>query len=111
MPPLEELVTKLRDAKGEGAQIMVEVIALSQGTVDDVRLRDGSTVKKGELVIGDDTGEIKLVAWRELSARLSGIQPGERLRVVGVVVKPTNMGVWVLQVSNLTVVERLRGRS
>jgi len=111
LPPLEELVTKLRDAKGEGTQIMVEVIALSQGTVDDVRLRDGSTVKKGELVIGDDTGEIKLVAWRELSTRLSGIQPGERLRVVGVVVKPTNMGVWVLQVSNLTVIERLRGRS
>lgn len=110
-PPLEELVTKLKDAKGEGAQIMVEVIALSRGSVDDVRLRDGSTVKKGELVIGDDTGENKLVAWREFSERLSGIQPGERLRVVGVVVKPTNIGVWVLQVSNLTVIERLRGRS
>jgi replication factor A1 len=110
-PPLEELITKLKDAKGEGAQIVAEVIALSQGSVDDVRLRDGSTVKKGELVMGDDTGEIKLVAWRELSGRLSGIQPGERLRVVGAVVKPTNMGVWVLQVSNLTVIERLRGRS
>lgn len=109
-PAMEELVTKLKDAKGDGAQIMTEVIALSQGSVDDVRLRDGSTVKKGELVLGDDTGEMKLVAWRELSGRLSGIQPGERLRVIGAVVKPTNVGVWVLQVANPTVIERLRGR-
>lgn len=110
-PGTEELTTKLKDAKGEGSQIMVEVIALSQGSVDDVHLRDGSTVKKGELVIGDDTDEIKLVAWRELSSRLSGIQPGERLRVTGAQVKPTNMGASVLQISNLTVIERLHGRA
>jgi replication factor A1 len=109
-PTAEELVTKLKDAKGEGAQIMVEVIALSQGSVDDVHLRDGSTAKKGELVVGDDTDEIKIVAWRDLSGRLTGIQPGERLRVIGAAVKPTSMGASVLQISNLTVIERIRGR-
>lgn len=110
-PRIEELVTKLKEVKGDGAQIMVEVIALSPGSVDDVRLRDGTTVKKGELVLGDDTGEAKLVAWRELSGSLSGIQPGERLRVLGAVVKPTNLGGWVLQVSGYTAIERLRGRA
>jgi len=108
-PGLDELATKLRDAKVEGSQIMVEVIALSHGVVDDVNLRDGSTVKKGELVVGDDTGEIKLVAWRELGGRVSGIQPGERLRVVGATVKSTKMGAWVLQVSSFTAIEKLRG--
>jgi replication factor A1 len=108
-PKLEDLLTKLQEVREEDSQVMVEVIALSHGSVDDVRLRDGTTVKKGELVVGDDTGEIKLVAWRDLAGRLSGVQPGERLRLVGVVPKSTKMGGWVLQLSNLSVIERLRG--
>jgi ssDNA-binding replication factor A large subunit len=108
-PGIEELTTKLRDAKEEDAQIMVEVIALSHGTVDDVRLRDGTTVKKGELVIGDDTGDLKLVAWRDVSGRVSGIQPGQRLRLVGVAPKSTKMGAWNLQLSGLSVLERIGG--
>jgi len=109
-PSLEGLAWKLQEVKEEDAQIMVEVIALSHGTVDDVQLRDGTTVKKGELVVGDDTGEIKLVAWRDLSGRVSGIQPGERLRLVGVAAKLMKMGGWVLQLSNFSVIERLRSR-
>jgi replication factor A1 len=109
IPGLDGLAMKLQEVKEEDAQIMVEVIALSHGSVDDIRLKDGSTVKKGELVVGDDTGEMKLVAWRDLSARVSGIQPGERLRLVGVVSKSTRMGAWVLQLSNYSVIERLRG--
>ena len=109
-PGLDELALKLHEVKEEDAQIMVEVIALSHGSVDDVHLRDGTTVKRGELVVGDDTGEMKLVAWRDLSGRVSGIQPGERLRMVGVASKSMKMGAWVLQLSNFSVVERLRGR-
>ena len=107
---LDALATKLNEVREEDAQIMTEVIALSHGSVDDVRLRDGTTVKKGELVVGDDTGEIKLVAWRDHSGRVSGIQPGERLRLSGVACKSTKMGAWVLQLSNFSVIERLRGR-
>lgn len=111
LPGFESLATKLSEAKEEDAQIMAEVIALSHGSVDDVRLRDGTTVKKGELVVGDDTGEMKLVAWRDLGARVSGIQPGERLRLTGVVCKTTKMGAWILQLSNSSVIERLRSRA
>ena len=110
-PGFDGLATKLLEAKEEDAQLMVEVIALSHGSVDDVRLRDGTTVKKGELVVGDDTGDLKLVAWRDLSGRVSGIQPGERLRLVGVAPKSTKMGGWVLQLSGFSVIERLRGRA
>ena len=108
-PGLDALMTKLQEAKEEDSQIMVEVIALSHGTVDDVQLKDGTAVKKGELVVGDDTGDIKLVAWRDMSGRLSGIQPGERLRLVGVSPKSTKMGGRVLQLSALSVIERIRG--
>ena len=109
-PGFDGLVTKLLKANEEDAQLMFEVIALSHGSVDDVKLKDGTTVKKGELVVGDDAGDLKLVAWRDLSGRLSGIQAGERLRLVGVAPKPTKMGAWVLQLSSLSVIERLGGR-
>jgi len=111
LPDLDGLATKLHEVKEEDARIMLEVIALSHGSVDDVRLKDGATAKKGELVVGDDTGEMKLVAWRDLSGRVSGIQPGERLRLVGVASKSTKMGAWVLELSNFSVIERLRNRN
>jgi replication factor A1 len=108
-PKLEELTTKLKDAKDETSQIMVEVIALSHGTADDVHLKDGSVVKKGELVVGDDTAEMKVVGWRELSEKLPGIQPGERIRITGISPKVMRMGGWALQLNALTVIEKLRG--
>ena len=110
LPSLDVIATKLRDAKDEASQIMVEVIALSHGNAEDVNLKDGTTVKKGELMIGDDTGEMKLVGWRELSGKVLGIQPGERLRVVGATPKVNKLGMRVLQMSNLTVIEKLRER-
>lgn len=111
VPGLAELAVKVKDANDESSQIMVEVIALSHGAVDDVNLKDGTVVKKGELTVGDDTGEIKVVGWREYSSKVSGIQPGERLRIVGLTPKQTKMGAWTLQLSALTVIEKLKGRA
>jgi replication factor A1 len=110
-PTLADLATKLRDAKDEASQILVEVIALSNGTADDVRLKDGSTVKKGELVVGDDTAELRVVGWRDLSERLQGVQPGERLRISWVSPKSMKMGGWVLELNPLSVIERIRTSS
>ncbi|HYC11628.1 MAG TPA: hypothetical protein VEC02_03100, partial [Nitrososphaerales archaeon] len=109
-PGLKELATKLRDAKDENSQIMVEVIALSHGNVNDVHLRDGSAVRKGELVVGDDTAEVKVVGWREHSDRILGIQPGERLRISCVSPKSMKMGGWVLELDALSAIEKIRGR-
>lgn len=105
-PGLAELTTKLRDAKDEASQIMVEVIALSGGVIDDVRLKDDSVVKKGEVLIGDDTAEMRVIGWRERSEKLSGIQPGERLRIYGVSPKITKLGGWELQLGALSVIEK-----
>jgi len=110
IPGLEALATKLQDTNDEAAHMLIEVIALSHGTTEDVTLKDGTTVKKGELTVGDDTAELKLVGWRELSGKVEGIQPGERLRVVGVTPKTNKLGMRVLQISNLTVIERIRER-
>jgi replication factor A1 len=106
-PRLVEFITKLKDAKGEAPRIMVEVISLSRGTTDDVRQNDGSVIKRGELMVGDDTAEMKVVGWREQSEKLQGIQPGERLRISGVRPRVMKMGGTLLEVDALTVLEKV----
>ena len=65
-------------------KVSLNVMALSKGTVREVSLKDGSTAKKGEVVLGDDTGEITAVAWDEVS----------------------KMGVETLELNRLSKVER-----
>jgi len=88
----------------------LEVMALSKGSVHDVNLKDGSTAKKGEVVLGDDTGEITAVAWDEASNVIGGIQAGEKLRVHGAVIQVSKMGAETLELSRSSKVERLLGR-
>jgi ssDNA-binding replication factor A large subunit len=88
----------------------LEVMALSKGSVRDVNLKDGSIAKKGEVVLGDDTGEITVVAWDETSKVIGEIQTGERLRVQGAAIQVSKMGAETLELSRLSKVERLRGR-
>ena len=106
-PKLQDLSSKLKELKTEGQPVLVEVIALSHGEVEEIRLKDGSTTKRGELVVGDDTAETKVVGWRELAGKVSGIQPGERLRVVGTTPKQTKIGTWELQVTAATSISRV----
>jgi replication factor A1 len=96
---LELLSTKLSEVRDAPGSVMVEAIALSKGVIHEVNLRDSSIVTKGELVVGDDTGEIKLIGCRDQAAKLKGIEPGERLRIIGVNPQISKMGVTTLQLS------------
>ena len=110
MPGLPDLGVKIDELKGCSWPVMVESIALSRGGIQEVHMKDGSVVKKGEIVIGDDTAEVKLVAWREQAAKVAGIEPGERVRVVGATPQMSKMGILTLQMSNFSRIEKLRGR-
>jgi len=110
MPELESLGVKIDALKSCAWPVLVESIALSRGAVQEVHLKDGSVAKKGEIVIGDDTAEVKLIAWREQAGKVMSIEPGERVRVVGANPQLSPMGILTLQVSGFTRIERLRGR-
>jgi ssDNA-binding replication factor A large subunit len=88
--------------------VTLEVMALSKGSVREVSLKDGSTAKKGEVVLGDDTGEITTVAWDEASKMIGEIQVGEKLRVHDAVIQVSKMGVETLELSKSSKVTRLR---
>jgi hypothetical protein len=93
-----------------GGNIDLEVMALSKGSVREVNLKDGSTAKKGEVVLGDDTGEITAVAWDEASNAIGGIQAGEKLRVRGATIQLSKMGAETLELGRSSTIERVQGR-
>jgi ssDNA-binding replication factor A large subunit len=88
--------------------VTLEVMALSKGSVREVILKDGSTAKKGEVVLGDDTGEITAVAWGEVAKIVGEIQVGEKLRVHDAVIQVSKMGVETLELRSSSKVQRLR---
>ncbi|MEM1524773.1 MAG: hypothetical protein QW372_04300 [Nitrososphaerales archaeon] len=101
------LTRKIGDIKNYTNPISIEVIALSQTKIEVITTRDGTSVNKAELIVGDETGEIKLIAWRELTHLLEGILPGQRLRIEAVVSKMDKNGKPILQVKSYSSIKRL----
>ena len=97
--------TKVNLVGKTAGRVNLEVMALSKGRVDEVVTKDGSKVKKAELVVGDDTGEIMIVAWRDVTEQLSGIDTGQKLRVYGAVSQVSRIGVERLQLESTSKIE------
>ncbi len=91
--------------------VSLEVMALSNGSAREVSLKDRSTARKGEVVLGDDTGEITAVSWNEASKMIEGIRAGETLRVTGATVQVSKMGVPTLELGPSSKLERLQGKA
>jgi hypothetical protein len=98
---------KVSQVKEHRRRYDLEVMALSQPTVSDVQLKDGGSARKGEMVVGDDTGEIALTAWRELAERLEEVNVGDKIRVSGVTAQSSRMGGMVLQLEEGSKIEKV----
>lgn len=83
-PDASALERKIRDVKQSQDLYFVEAVTLSAAKVQDIQMKDGSTVKYADTMLGDDTGEIRLVGWRETSAMLEKLGIGQRVKVYGV---------------------------
>lgn len=106
-PKLQSTSCKIKDVNDSQSPIMLEVIALSRTTSQDIVTKSGETVTKTEVIVGDETREIKVVAWRDLSDILADITPGQRLRLVAVVPSRGLGGVAELQVKSYSQVEKV----
>lgn len=84
IPTPNMLETKISDIKPEEDNIyFLEAITLLPPKVEEVQVRD-KNVTYGETLLGDDTGEIRLVGWRETSNMIENISTGKRIKVYGV---------------------------
>lgn len=107
-PPLVKVAEVGKHAAA--GRVDLEVMVLSKGSVREVSLKGGSTAKKGEVVLGDDTGEITAVAWDEASNVIGEVEVGEKLRVHDATVQVSKMGVETLELSRSSRLEPLRGK-
>lgn len=82
-PKLEESVSKIKDIKTVGESYIVESIILQQPNTTQVNTKAGELVSVTDTLIGDDTGEIRLVGWRDSSSELEKVKVGDRIRIIG----------------------------
>lgn len=102
----EAVLTKLNKLEENSMPIFCDVIALSKANSDEIVTKEGETVRRTELIVGDETGETKLAAWREDVKIISGLQPGERLRLKGFQVQKGKDGTLSLLAKPYSSIER-----
>jgi replication factor A1 len=78
-------MTKIRDIQpSPDRQYIVEAIVLQAPDTVDVTTKAGETVTVTSTMVGDETGEIRLVGWRNHSPIINRLAVGDRINAVGV---------------------------
>jgi ssDNA-binding replication factor A large subunit len=75
---------KIKDIQVSQDPCIVEAIVLQAPETADVNTKTGETVPVTSTLLGDDTGEIRLVGWRNQSAGVNKLNVGDRVRLAGV---------------------------
>jgi hypothetical protein len=91
-PRVEECISKIREIQIVGNSYIVESIVLQQPNSAQVNTKNGELISVTDTLIGDDTGEIRLVGWRDSSNDLEKLKVGDRIRVMGAVLNTGREG-------------------
>jgi replication factor A1 len=81
IPLSTSLETKIKNVEMSNKPYFIEAIILQSPNTMDINTKSGETVSVTDTIIGDDTGEIRLVAWRDTSNLLKNFNIGERIKV------------------------------
>jgi ssDNA-binding replication factor A large subunit len=84
IPKIEQFESKIMDIDNMNKPYVVEVIVLQNPNRMEVNTKSGEIVSVADTIVGDDTGEIRLVGWRESSGLVSELKIGERVRILAV---------------------------
>jgi replication factor A1 len=83
-PKLVKFEKKIKDIQVTQDPCIVEAIVLQAPETADVNTKAGETVPVTSTLLGDDTGEIRLVGWRNQSSGVNKLNVGDRVRLAGV---------------------------
>ena len=107
-PELSKFESKVKDLQpSPDSQYIVEAIVLQAPETVDVNTKAGETVPVTSTLIGDDTGEIRLVGWRNHSAVVSRLAVGDRIKVTGVTANAGREGKTELTFRPYSSIQRL----
>ena len=81
IPSSTSLESKIKDIETSNKIFFIEAIILQPPNTMEINTKTGETVSVTDTIIGDDTGEIRLVAWRDSSNLLKGFNIGERIKI------------------------------
>ena len=81
IPLSTSLESKIKDIEASNKIFFIEAIILQPPNTMEINTKTGETVSVTDTIIGDDTGEIRLVAWRDSSNLLKGFNIGERIKI------------------------------
>ena len=84
--------TKIKNIEVSYNPYFIEAIILQSPNTMDINTKSGETIPVTDTIIGDDTGEIRLVAWRETSRELKNLNIGERIMVKAVAATTSREG-------------------
>jgi ssDNA-binding replication factor A large subunit len=84
IPRAGQFESKIVDIDSMNKPYVVEVIVLQNPNKTDVNTKSGEIVTVADTIVGDDTGEMRLVGWRESSSLISDLKIGERVRILAV---------------------------
>jgi ssDNA-binding replication factor A large subunit len=83
-PKTSKFESKIKDVQvSPDHPYIIEAIVLQAPETADVTTKAGETVPLTSTLLGDDTGEIRLVGWRNQSPLVNRLSVGDRIRVVG----------------------------
>lgn len=80
---LAEPESKIKDIQISDKPYIIEAIVLQMPNTSEVNTRTGELVSVTETIIGDDTGEIRVVGWREHSKIINKLNVGDRIKLIG----------------------------
>jgi replication factor A1 len=84
-PKLAKFEKKIKEIQVSQDPCIIEAaIVLQAPETAEVNTKTGETVPVTTTLLGDDTGEIKLVGWRNQSAGVNKLGVGDRIRLAGV---------------------------
>ncbi len=83
-PKLSKFETKIKDIQVSQDPYVIEAIVLQAPESIDVNTKSGETIPLTSTLLGDDTGEIKLVGWRNQSVAVNKLSVGDRIRATGI---------------------------
>lgn len=99
---------KIQDLPNMDSAGLIELVVLAKPSTREIVLRDGRTTTLSEVLVGDETGESKLTAWRNLSGVLSGLLPGARLFIYGAVPRTDSRGNHSIELRDYSSIEHIR---
>ncbi|HJT47474.1 MAG TPA: hypothetical protein VJ729_04770 [Nitrososphaeraceae archaeon] len=81
-PSSSKFESKIKDIQVSESPYVVEAIVLHTPNTTEVNTKSG-IVPMSDTLLGDDTGEIRLVGWREQSSHVHKLNVGDRIKVIG----------------------------